>query len=85
MQLCPNLLSATVNPGGQLGPLLTHFLRQAGHRPLTGIPCPASIWTLHSSPATTQLRALAHAILPKVGMFQKADLVWYLANPSTSS
>ncbi len=32
------LLPATIDPGGQLGPLLTHFLWQAGRRPLPGLP-----------------------------------------------
>ena len=78
------LLPATVDPGGQLGPLLTHFLWQAGRRPLPGLPCPAPVRILSASPSATQLRAQAHALLTKVGLFQKSDRAWRLANPARS-
>jgi hypothetical protein len=80
------LLPATVNPGGQKqDPFRTHFLWQTGRRPLPGLPCPAPLRVLHASPVAAQLRALVLASLPKVGLFQKADLGWHLANPAAPS
>ncbi len=61
---------------------LIHFLWQAGRRPLPGLPCPAPVRILSASPAATQLRAQAHALLTKVGLLQKADRAWPLANPT---
>jgi hypothetical protein len=60
--------------------------REPTGRPATGaLPCLAPNQILRASPATaTELRALAHSTLSKVGIFQKAGLGWRSANSGRS-
>jgi hypothetical protein len=54
------LLPATFDPCDQLGPLITHFMWKASHRPVTALPCSTPTRLLRVSPATNQLTALTH-------------------------
>jgi hypothetical protein len=60
--------------------------REPTGRPATGaLPCPVPTQILRASPAAaTELRALAHSTLSKVGIFQKPDLGWRSANSGRS-